>query len=240
MFSENSNRLTPVNKLWESDENNDLINRNFNRYLKELGEANINENDLLQILQRGKVLDVACGEGNFVNDCLERNIDAYGIDIALGNKSNIERLTSSNKLPSKLKERLAAGDATSLPFKNDSFKAITNQAGAFSYAHSAQEVIKTLQEQIRVLSPGGKIVINPIEITTNSFFPVNFVNAFLDKDKKLTEDKVEEINSAFNEEINKLIDNNQIRVEVREKENDMYLKRGIMYGVVIITKTGKE
>lgn len=234
--AENSINSKPVKELWGNVENKTLINRGFPRYAKELNEAGITNEDFLQILQRGKVLDVACGEGSFVADCLEKDIDVYGIDLGLARQLNIDRLQCDDKLSLDLKQRLVAGDATSLPFKNNTFKTVTNQAGAFSYAHNPLEMSNTLHEQIRVLSPGGKIIINPVELIKDGYFPVNYVNLFLDKGERFSEEQIDQINKAFSDEISKLIEDEQITIEVREKQNDIFIKRGETHGVAIITK----
>jgi ubiquinone/menaquinone biosynthesis C-methylase UbiE len=237
---EKDNKRVVVNELWSNGENRDLIGRDFSLYAETLKNAGISEENFLEILSKGKVLDVACGEGGFVSGCLERGIDAYGIDLALSEQENIGRLGSEKKLTDDIRGRLIAGDATHLPFADGTFKTIFNQAGAFSYAHGPEEIAGILHEQLRVASEGGKIIINPVEIYGMGFCPINFSNAYLEKEKRQSDEEIESINSAFNDEVKKLVKKGRITVDLFENEKYERLDRGTMHGVAIITKQKME
>lgn len=233
---QNENKKQVVDELWLRNENKELINRGFLRYLESFNVEDITEDYFLKILEKGKVLDVACGEGEFVADCFDMGIDAYGVELAIGAKENMDKLKGDKVKFEKLQERIIAADAIELPFNDDIFCTIINQAGAFSYAHSSQEIIKTLHEQLRVLKESGKIIINPIEIHTRGICPVNFANNFLKKDNRISESEIELINAAFNNELVLLSELGSITLEVFEKKDNTSSDRGAIYGALIITK----
>tara|TARA_A100001015_G_scaffold321564_1_gene453004 strand:- start:1633 stop:2280 length:648 start_codon:yes stop_codon:yes gene_type:complete len=69
-------------------------------------------------LRKGdKVLDIGCAKGFFVNDLVDKGIDAYGIDIS--------SYAIKNCHP-KIKNRLKVGNATKIPFADKSFKLVTS------------------------------------------------------------------------------------------------------------------
>ncbi|MDD5464257.1 MAG: methyltransferase domain-containing protein [Candidatus Moranbacteria bacterium] len=235
-ISQKTNKENVVNGLWSKEKNRDLIGRDFSQYLKNINDPGMTEDGFLKMLQKGKVLDVACGEGGFIRDCLEKNVDIFGVDLAFADIANVERLTNEGKLTEEMKKRIFAVDATVLPFEDDSFETIFNSSGAFSYTHTSIEVADMLHEQIRVLSIGGKIIINPVEIHARGFCPANFVNSFLNKESRLSEENLIEMENIFSDEITKLLKEKKIAVELNDECDDANKKEDGLYGTAIITK----
>lgn len=236
-FSQKTNKDNIVTGLWSKEENRDLISRDFTEYLQNINDPNVTEDIFLKILQKGRVLDVACGEGGFIRDCISKNVDIYGVDLAFADSTNVERLIRDGKIIEEMKKRIIAADATALPFKENSFETIFNQAGAFSYTHTPAEMLDTLHEQIRVLSVGGKIIINPVEIHAKGFCPANFVNSFSNKDSKLSEENLVEMESVFSDEITRLVREKKIAVRLNDEcRRDASRKEDGLYGTAIITK----
>ena len=66
----------------------------------------------------GKVLDIGCGNGYVVAKLLEKNIDAYGIDIT---KAAWETKSEINPNFSTPKNRLVEASASSIPFGDGEF-----------------------------------------------------------------------------------------------------------------------
>jgi SAM-dependent methyltransferase len=99
-----------------------------------------------------RVLDVACGPGNFTSffaDKLARDGFAVGLDISL---PMIERAVRDNSRPRAV---YMHADALSLPFDDGTFDAVC----CFAALHIAPEPMRMLHEMIRVLAPGGQIAV---------------------------------------------------------------------------------
>ena len=101
---------------------------------------------------QGKVLDVACGTGDMVLLLAERGAAVTGVDIS-------EEMLAIASLKVK-GERLMVADAEHLPFEDNSFDAVTCAFGVRNFVH----LEKGLNEMLRVLKPGGMMVI--LELAT--------------------------------------------------------------------------
>jgi SAM-dependent methyltransferase len=101
---------------------------------------------------RQRVLDVACGPGNFTS-YFARQLSGDGFVIGLDNSvPMIERAIRDNSLPRAVYMR---GDALDLPFNNCAFDAVT----CFAAVHLMSEPLAVLHEMVRVLAPGGRIAV---------------------------------------------------------------------------------
>ena len=102
-----------------------------------------------------KVLDVACGPGNFTrsfgrtvgDDGLAVGIDASRTMLARG-AADLERDRARNVV-------LVRGDATALPFRDGSFDATC----CFAALHLFADPFAALADMTRVLAPGGRIAV---------------------------------------------------------------------------------
>lgn len=100
----------------------------------------------------GNVLDVACGTGDMIVSLAEQGCTVTGVDIS-------EEMLEVARL--KLKgERLIVADAEHLPFEDNTFDAVTCAFGVRNFVHMKQG----LNEMLRVLKPGGTMVI--LELAT--------------------------------------------------------------------------
>ncbi|MCR4816628.1 MAG: ubiquinone/menaquinone biosynthesis methyltransferase [Bacteroidales bacterium] len=101
---------------------------------------------------RGKALDVACGTGDMCVELMKRGCDVTGVDIS-GEMLSIARQKTASA-------NLQTGDAEALPFADDVFDAVTCAFGIRNFEH----LEKGLSEMLRVLRPGGRMVI--LELAT--------------------------------------------------------------------------
>jgi SAM-dependent methyltransferase len=101
---------------------------------------------------RQRVLDVACGPGNFTS-FFARRLSGDGFVIGLDNSvPMIERAVRDN---SSARAVYMRGDALDLPFNNYAFDVVS----CFAALHLVAEPLKVLHEMVRVLSPGGRIAV---------------------------------------------------------------------------------
>ncbi|MEI8143721.1 MAG: class I SAM-dependent methyltransferase [Candidatus Berkelbacteria bacterium] len=203
----------------------------------------LSRRDFLEILKKGPVLDVACGEGRFVTDCINNGIDAYGVDLALGDKQGIDHIEKVNK---RAKRRLLAADSASLPFKDNSFCAVTNFFGAPNYQLDPEKAKAVILEQLRVLQVGGKIIIFPV-LYSDGIHPVSFVSelAFGRKKKDYAGQTSEENAVLEREKLVAVTVSNFLnelkksgRIVIREFGDDYFINSGHQggYGFIIIEK----
>lgn len=104
----------------------------------------------------GKVLDVACGTGDMVVELLRTrhaaSLQVTGVDLSE------EMMAIAKRKAPQAEYRLA--DVERLPFGDASFDAVTCAFGVRNFVHLEQG----LHEMLRVLKPGGKLVI--LELAT--------------------------------------------------------------------------
>ncbi|MFZ0831866.1 MAG: methyltransferase domain-containing protein [Mycobacterium sp.] len=99
-----------------------------------------------------KLLDVACGPGNFTNRLAQQLTDdgvAVGLDIS---EPMLSRAVQDNSGPRACYVR---ADARSLPFDDGAFDAVC----CFGALYLMPEPLKVAEEMVRVLAPGGRIAI---------------------------------------------------------------------------------
>jgi len=94
----------------------------------------------------GKALDVGCGVGQVVARLTEAGFEAYGVDVS---EPSIARAR-------KFCERCQIYDGKRLPFADNCF----DSAGALNVLEHVDEPEAFIQEVVRVVAPGGKIVIS--------------------------------------------------------------------------------
>lgn len=100
----------------------------------------------------GNVLDVACGTGDMVMELLRQGCSVTGVDLSK------EMMAIAKRKAPQAEYRLA--DVERLPFGEASFDAVTCAFGVRNFVHLEQG----LHEMLRVLKPGGRMVI--LELAT--------------------------------------------------------------------------
>lgn len=100
----------------------------------------------------GKVLDVACGTGDMAEELLRQGCSVTGVDL-----SKEMMAIAEQKAP---QAEYSLADVERLPFGDASFDAVTCAFGVRNFVHLEQG----LHEMLRVLKPGGRMVI--LELAT--------------------------------------------------------------------------
>jgi demethylmenaquinone methyltransferase/2-methoxy-6-polyprenyl-1,4-benzoquinol methylase len=120
----------------------------------------------LAVLKPGRVLDVATGTGDMalLLHRFLRSKKIVGIDISEG----MLRLGIQKVEKQKLNDviTLQKGDVEAINFGNDSFDAITSAFGVRNFEHLEQG----LKEMLRVMRPGGKLVVLEFSKPRKKFF----------------------------------------------------------------------
>jgi demethylmenaquinone methyltransferase/2-methoxy-6-polyprenyl-1,4-benzoquinol methylase len=104
------------------------------------------------------VLDLAAGTGTSSAPLADKGVRVVACDISLG------MLEVGHKRRPDV--AFVAGDATSLPFEDESFDAVTISFGL----RNVPDVDAALEEMLRVTRPGGRIVICEFSRPTNKAF----------------------------------------------------------------------
>jgi demethylmenaquinone methyltransferase/2-methoxy-6-polyprenyl-1,4-benzoquinol methylase len=100
----------------------------------------------------GNVLDVACGTGDMVVELQKHGCNVTGVDL-----SKEMMAIARQKAPA---ATYMLADAERLPFPDGAFDAVTCAFGVRNFVHLEQG----LKEMLRVLKPGGRMVI--LELAT--------------------------------------------------------------------------
>ena len=110
---------------------------------------------LLGLGEGERVLDVACGPGNFSRE-FARAVGADGLVAGIdASRTMLERGAEENRRAGVANLVLIRGDATALPFTDGSFDA----ACCFAALHLFADPFAALDEMRRVLAPGGRIAL---------------------------------------------------------------------------------
>ena len=106
---------------------------------------------MLSIAPGERVLDVACGPGNFTRDFARAASDGLvvGIDASAPMLDVAVRDTRDTNVA------YLRGDACALPFRDGSFDAIC----CFAALYLIEEPMRALAEIVRVLAPGGRLAL---------------------------------------------------------------------------------
>jgi SAM-dependent methyltransferase len=110
---------------------------------------------LLGLGEADRVLDVACGPGNFSRE-FARAAGPQGLVAGIdASRTMLERGAEENRRAGLDNLVLIRGDATALPFQDASVDAVC----CFAALHLFSEPFVALDEMTRVLAPGGRIAI---------------------------------------------------------------------------------
>lgn len=128
----------------------------------------------LAAIKPKKILDIATGTGDFAIAALKLNpIEVIGVDISQGmldvGIKKMKRKGLSNVIKMKL------GDSEELPFEDGYFDALTVGFGVRNY----ENLEKGLADMLRVLRPGGKVII--LEFSKPKKFPIKQLFGFYSK-----------------------------------------------------------
>ena len=117
------------------------------------------------------ILDIATGTGDFAIEALSLNPEKIiGVDISEGMLSvGREKLIKKN-LTDKIE--LISGDSEFLPFEDNFFDAVIVSFGVRNF----ENLEKGLSDMLRVLKPGGKVVI--LEFSKPKSFPFKQIYQF--------------------------------------------------------------
>lgn len=128
----------------------------------------------LKNLKVKKVIDIATGTGDFAIASLKLNPDeVIGVDISSG-MVEVGAKKMKNKGHDKT-IKMILGDSENLAFEDNYFDALTVGFGVRNF----ENLEKGLSEMLRVIRPGGKIVI--LEFSKPKKFPVKQVFSFYSK-----------------------------------------------------------
>jgi SAM-dependent methyltransferase len=96
-------------------------------------------------------LDVACGNGRYMDALLSSGVDIYGVDLSeylLGEAAR-----------RRLAGRVVYGDMRALPFRDGAFGAAINMFTSFGYFDD-EDNARALREIARVIGPGGTFLLD--------------------------------------------------------------------------------
>lgn len=120
---------------------------------------------MLKEIQPKRILDIATGTGDFAIESLKLNPEKIvGVDISAGMLEKGREKMVKRKVDHIISMQL--GDSEDLPFEDDHFDALTVGFGVRNF----QNLEKGLAEMLRVVRPGGKLII--LEFSQPKKFPV--------------------------------------------------------------------
>ncbi|MFL5900334.1 MAG: class I SAM-dependent methyltransferase [Solirubrobacterales bacterium] len=106
---------------------------------------------MLAISPGDRVLDVACGPGNFTRDFAQ----AAGDGLVAGIDASPTMLGVAVRDTQRANVAYVRGDACDLPFRDASFDAVC----CFAALYLIEEPMRALEEIVRVLAPGGRVAL---------------------------------------------------------------------------------
>jgi len=123
--------------------------------------------EMLAISPGDRVLDVACGPGNFSRDFGQ----AAGQGIVVGIDASRTMLDVAVRETQSDNVSYVRGDASDLPFRDGSFDAVC----CFAALYLIEEPMRALEEIVRVLAPAGRVAL--LSSCNRGVLPVSSTNA---------------------------------------------------------------
>jgi ubiquinone/menaquinone biosynthesis C-methylase UbiE len=123
-----------------------------------------------ELLGEGLVLDNACGAGR-ISIPLSCHLTVIGLDLSLYLLKRANQKAEKSGIKSLY---LVRGDMRYLPFKSNIFDAVISMWTSFGYFSDKENEV-ALRENVRVLKPGGKFILD----VANPFW---LIKNFMEKD----------------------------------------------------------
>lgn len=158
------------------DKLNHLLSLNIDKYWRKKAAKELNKNTY-------NILDVATGTCDFAIELIKRKKTSHlvGIDLSkemikIGKDKFFDFIDKHQHDYNDVKVTIMQADCTSLPFKDNSFAALTCAYGVRNFS----DLNKGLGEMYRVLTPNGKLVILEFTYPKNKlikfFYNIYFTN----------------------------------------------------------------
>jgi ubiquinone/menaquinone biosynthesis C-methylase UbiE len=125
--------------------------------------------DMLSISAGDRVLDVACGPGNFSRDFAP----LVGAGLVVGLDASETMLAVAVRETESDNVAYLRGDACELPFRDASFDAVC----CFAALYLIEEPMRAVDEIVRVLAPGGRVAL--LASCNRGLLPVGATNAIV-------------------------------------------------------------
>jgi SAM-dependent methyltransferase len=107
--------------------------------------------EMLTVREGDQVIDVGCGPGNYTRHLAR----AAGAGLTIGLDASEAMVAAAAKRGGGENLAYLRGDACALPFEDESFDA----ACSVGVIHMVEEPLVALEEMVRVLAPGGRLVV---------------------------------------------------------------------------------
>ncbi len=108
--------------------------------------------------ERTPLLDVACGNGRYMRAFQSAGLDVYGVDLSA-------YLLADAVASRSLQGRVVIGDMRLLPFRDECAGAVVNMFTSFGYFETDLDNVRVMQEIARVLSLGGRFLMDFLNAT---------------------------------------------------------------------------
>ncbi|QUY63422.1 bifunctional demethylmenaquinone methyltransferase/2-methoxy-6-polyprenyl-1,4-benzoquinol methylase UbiE [Gulosibacter molinativorax] len=179
-----------------------------------------------------KVLDVACGTGTVSRILADHGSTVTGLDFSQGMINQaIERHGDQPNIT------FQQGDATDLPFEDDTFDVTTVSFGI----RNVQEPKKALAEMLRVTKPGGKILVCEFSHPTNGLVRWGYdtyMNVAMPAIVKLVSSDPEAYEYLF-QSIQAWPEQREFAAWLREVGYENVAHRNLTYGIVALHRGTK-
>ena len=122
----------------------------------------------MRFFQTKRLLDIACGTGDLSIDAAEKypEITVNGVDFVREMIQVGQKKVNQKRVAKRI--HLVAGDALRLPFRDNSFDVAAMAFGI----RNIPDRQNALREMLRVVVPGGQVMILEMTFTRNPFFQV--------------------------------------------------------------------